>query len=122
MARKSIISSEKLNEMIEILVEKFPILSRALARSLILSILKLKDKPEAKLPKKIGNSRIVTKVAFELSQFFHSKRTRFVSTSELMSFGNLGRYQAAAQISNHVKRGDLARTEDGRYKVIKRFW
>jgi hypothetical protein len=119
------LTSKKLNEVVEILVEKFPILSPSLARKIVLLTQKFDtSKEKTKKTKKTSDRRAPDKIAFELSQFCSSKRKRtiYVSTSELMSFGNLGRHQAAAQISNHVKRGDLVRMEDGRYRVTKRFW
>jgi predicted HTH transcriptional regulator len=116
------LTSKKLNEVVEILIEKFPILSPSLARKIILLTQKFDTSKEE--TKKTSNRRAPDKIAFELSQFCSSKRKRtiYASTSELMSFGNLSRHQAAAQISNHVKRGDLMRMEDGRYRVTKRFW
>lgn len=125
MAKKPVTSPKKLDEIVEILVEKFPILSPSLARKIILLTQKFNtSKEETKKTKKASDRRAPNKIALELSQFCSSKRKRtiHVSTSELMSFGNMDRYRAAAQISNHVKRGDLMRMKDGRYKVIKRFW
>lgn len=125
MAKKPITSPKKLDEVVEILVEKFPILSPDLARKIVLLIQKFNiSKEKTRKTKKTSNRRAPDKIAFELSQLCSSKRKRtiYISTSELMSFGNMDRYKAAAQISNHVKRGDLMRMEDGRYRVVKRFW